>query len=200
MRPVNRAEADPEARLLERIRADEPGAFDEFVSLYGDKIYGFGLRMCGAREDAQDILQETLIAAYRSLRTVDEPKALRGWLYRVAANACLMKRRKGKFEPKRELSLDELMPAGEDGPRFEIPDTSTRPDEAAVREELRRKVRRAIRDLPPHYRIVVVMRDMEGLSTEETATALELPAGTVKMRLHRARLSIRKALAGTIGA
>ena len=98
----------PESDLLQKIQDGDPQAFDEFVNLYGDRIYGFGLRMCGEREDARDIAQETFIKAFESLKALKEPKALKSWLYRVAANACLMKRRKGKFEPKSELSLEDL--------------------------------------------------------------------------------------------
>ena len=190
---MSRAASD--AELLERIRSDDRAAFDEFVRRYGDRIYGFGLRMCGEREDARDVVQETLIKAFESLKTLHEPRALRSWLYRVASNACLMKRRKGKFEPKRELSLEELMPAGPESAAFEVPDPSaTAPDRAAEAEETRRAVREAIRTLAPEYRIVLLLRDIEQLSTQEVATALELPETTIKMRLHRARLAVRRHL------
>ena len=190
---MSRAASD--AELLARIRADDRTAFDEFVRLYGDRIYGFGLRMCGEREDARDVVQETLIKAFESLKTLHEPRALRSWLYRVASNACLMKRRKGKFEPKRELSLEELMPATAESATFEVPDTSSAPpDRAAEIEETRRAVREAIRTLDPGYRIVLLLRDIEQLSTHEVARALELPETTIKMRLHRARLAVRRHL------
>jgi len=182
------------AALLSRIREDAPGAFEEFVSRFGGRIYAFGMKVCGEREDAKDVLQETLIQAYRSLRELTHPEALTSWLYRVAANACLMKRRKGKFEPEREISLDELMPRPGEGPAAEIPDPAALPDDAAVREDVRRRVRSAVGDLPPAYRIVLVMRDMEALSTQEVADALGLEISAVKMRLHRARLMVRKTL------
>lgn len=183
-----------DAELLESIHADSPGAFEAFVEAYGDRVYRFGRRMCGDRDDAQDVLQETLFAAYRALKTVEHPEALRSWLYRVASNACLMMRRRGRHEPQRELSLEELMPLGEDGPRQEIPDPGDLPDSEAERAEVVDRVREAIGDLPPPLRIVLVMRDMEGLSTQEVAAALELGESAVKMRLHRARLQLRRAL------
>lgn len=182
----------PEASLLEEIRKNEPGAFDRFVALFEDRIYRFGMRMCGEREDARDVLQDTLIQAYKSLSTLKHPEALRSWLYRVAANACLMKRRKGKFEPEREISLEELMPDPSGAPRREIPDASSLPDEALERSELQQTVRRAIEAVPPPYRMVLVLRDMEHLSTREVSDALNLPETTVKIRLHRARLMVRK--------
>jgi len=183
-----------DAELLDRIREDDPAAFEEFVKRYGDRIYGFGLRMCGEREDARDIVQETLIKAFESLKKLHEPRALRSWLYRVASNACLMKRRKGKFEPKRELSLEELMPPSAENARFEVPDLSASPDRAAEAAETRGLVREAIRALPPGYRIVLLLRDIEQLSTREVAQALDLPETTIKMRLHRARLEVRRYL------
>lgn len=183
-----------DADLLKDIKADAPGAFEALVATYGDRVYRFGRRMCGDREDARDVLQDTLLAAYRALKGLDHPEALRTWLYRVAANACLMMRRKGKFEPDREISLEELLPLGEDGPKTEIPDPAALPEEAAIREEIAGTVRRAIGDLPPLYRIVLVMRDMEQLSTAEVAEALGLGEPAVKMRLHRARLMLRKLL------
>jgi RNA polymerase sigma-70 factor (ECF subfamily) len=180
--------------LLDRIHRDDPGAFDQFVETYGDRIYGFGMRVCGEREDARDVAQDTLLQAFRSIKSVREPGALRSWLYRVASNACLMKRRKGKHEPQRELSLDELMPSRPDDARLEIPDVSALPDLALERSRVRVAVREAIEELPPHYRIVLVLRDMEQLSTREVAEALDLPETTVKMRLHRARLMVRRQL------
>ena len=191
--------AASESDLLQRIQAGDPRAFDEFVTLYGDRIYGFGMRMCGEREDARDIVQETFIKAFESLKTLKEPKALKSWLYRVASNACLMKRRKGKFEPQRELSLEDLMPKDADSAAFEVPDDADAPDDSMARNETRRAVHDAIRSLPPHYRVVLLLRDIEQLSTREVSGALDLPETTVKMRLHRARLGVRKYLeSGTL--
>jgi RNA polymerase sigma-70 factor (ECF subfamily) len=194
------ASATDDATLLARIRRDEPGAFEAFVSAYGDRIYGFGRRVCGETEDARDVAQDTLLQAYLSLKGLEHPEALRSWLYRVASNACLMKRRKGKFEPARELSLEELAPRPGEGPGIEIPDPGALPDESLERTRLRERVQAAIGDLPPHYRIVLIMRDMEHLSIEETAEALSLPVTTVKMRLHRARLMVRQRLEAALAA
>jgi RNA polymerase sigma-70 factor (ECF subfamily) len=183
--------------LLDRIRRDEPGAFEHFVDRFGDRIFGFGVRMCGKREDARDVLQETLLKAYTSLKDLREPGALRAWIFRVAANACLMQRRRGKFEPDREISLDDLMPerrqgASAVGRPVEIPDVSSMPDEELQRAEIADILREAIESVPPHYRIVLVMRDMEQLTSREVAESLGLPETAVKMRLHRARLMVRK--------
>jgi RNA polymerase sigma-70 factor (ECF subfamily) len=188
------------AELLSRIRQDAPGAFDEFVARFGGRIYAFGLKFCGEREDAKDVLQDTLIQAYRSLRDLEHADAMTSWLYRVAANACLMKRRKGKFEPDREISLEELLPGPGEDLRVQIPDPAALPHDDAVRSELQARVRKAIGDLPAAYRIVLVMRDMEQLSTQEVALALGLEISAVKMRLHRARLMVRKSLEAAYSA
>lgn len=179
--------------LLERIRNDEPGAFEQFVERFGDRIYGFGLRVCGEKEDAQDVFQETLLQAYQKLGGLKHPRALKSWLYRVASNACLMKRRKGRHEPARELSLDELMSRAQ-GPSVEIPDPGELPDEQASQGQLRKLLREAIAELPTHYRLVLILRDIEQLTTKEVAEALDLAETAVKMRLHRARLMVRESM------
>jgi RNA polymerase sigma-70 factor (ECF subfamily) len=190
---------DADRRLLEAIRGDDPAAFEEFVRRYGGRILGFGMRVCGEPEDAKDVAQETLIQAYRSLKDVDEPKALRSWLFRVVSNACLMRRRKRKHEPQRELSLDELMPRGVEDAEIEIPDARHLPEDEAAREEVREAVHVGIKKLAPEYRMVLLLRDIEQLSTRETADALQLNESTVKMRLHRARLMLRSVLADRLG-
>jgi len=125
---MTRIETDRE--LLDGIRRDAPGAFEEFVRRYGGRIYGFGMRVCGEVEDAKDVAQDTLFQAFRALKDVKEPEALRSWLYRVVSNACLMRRRKGKYEPKQELTLEELMPRGREDAEIQIPDMADLPVDA----------------------------------------------------------------------
>jgi RNA polymerase sigma-70 factor (ECF subfamily) len=188
-------------RLLEAARSDEPGAFDAFVRRYGRRLFAFGMRMCGHREDAEDVFQETLMKAYLGLKDLREPRAVRTWLFRVASNQCLMKRRGEKNEPARHLSLDRLKPPGwEDGEPQDVPDWSGLPEEGAQRAELRGALERAISDLAPDHKLVVILRDVEGLSTEEAAEALGVRVPTVKMRLHRARMALREQLARFQGA
>jgi RNA polymerase sigma-70 factor (ECF subfamily) len=182
-------------RLLEAAKNDEPGAFDAFVDRYGSRLFAFGLRMCGHREDAEDVFQETLLKAFTGLAALREPGAVRTWLFRVAANQCLMKRRSEKSDPSRGISLDQLKPPGwEDGRPMDIPDWSDLPEDGARRGELRAALEHAIVDLPADYKVVVVLRDVEGLTTEETAEVLGLRVPAVKMRLHRARMALRDQL------
>jgi RNA polymerase sigma-70 factor (ECF subfamily) len=194
--PVSQAaESAPaaDARLLEAVTAGEPGAFDAFVERYGRRLFAFGLRMCGHREDAEDVFQDTLLKAYQGLSELRDPGAVRTWLYRVASNQCLMNRR-GR-QPARELPLADFKPAGwESGEMAPIADWSARPDEAAHQAELREVLEAAILELPPDFKVVVLLRDVEGLSTREAAEALGIGEGAVKMRLHRARLALRQRL------
>jgi RNA polymerase sigma-70 factor (ECF subfamily) len=181
--------------VLHAVRRGDPGAFERFVERFGQRIHSFGMRMCNQREDAEDVFQETLVTAYRKLSTLREAAALTTWLYRIVTNACWTSRRRSKFAPAHELSLEELLPGSEplqDGP---ILPEEAGPVEEVYRRELSEKLDHAMRDLPPEYRVVWMMRDVEGLTTKETAEALQISIPNVKMRLHRARLALRKSLA-----
>jgi RNA polymerase sigma-70 factor (ECF subfamily) len=182
-----------DAELLAAIERGDPGAFDMFVDRYGRRLMAFGQRMCRHREDAEDVFQETLLTAYKGLGKLRDPGSVRTWLFRVASNACLMKRR--KRARTREISLDDFKPAGwDDGYVPEIPDWSKVPEGSAERAELRSALEAGFSELPPDYRIVMLLRDVEGLSTRETAEALGVREPTVKMRLHRARMAMRHLL------
>ncbi len=183
--------------LAEALIARRPEAFEPFVERFGPLILNFGRRMCGQRDDADEVLQETLMKAYLSLKDLRDPGALRTWVYRVAANACLKMRRRGKSEPKREISLDEVLPRpGEEGAAPQIADWSNVPLDRLLQGELRTKLEQAILSLPRHFRIVLLLRDQEGLDTRETAEILGISETLAKVRLHRARLALRKALEG----
>jgi len=180
--------------LLQAIVDDDPGAFDEFVDRYGRRLMAFSVRTCANVENAEDVFQETLLTAYQGLKDLREPRALRTWLYRVAANSCRMKRRKEKAP--RHISLDDFKPPGwEDGHLPEVADWSKLPDDAAGRSELRDAFEAGLAELPADYRLVLIMRDVEGLSTREVAEALDVGESAVKMRLHRARMAMRQYLA-----
>jgi RNA polymerase sigma-70 factor (ECF subfamily) len=151
------------------------------------------MRVCGQREDAEDTMQEVLLKSVPHLPKFDSPKALVVWLYKVAKNRCLMTRRRSKFAPNPDLSLEELMPDRKELERLGT-DGSINPEAFAIRSQEAGRLRDAIQRLPPQYRIVLVLRDMEGLTDEEVAEITGLRSGTVRVRLHRARLFVRKEL------
>jgi RNA polymerase sigma-70 factor (ECF subfamily) len=151
--------------------------------------------MCGHREDAEEVAQETLIRVFERLDQLREPARLKAWVFRIARNECLMKRRKSVFAPAVELSLDDLKPNPlEDRRGIEIADWRALPDNLLLHSELRDALAAGIHSLPEIYRSVVLLRDVEELSTEETAEILDVSADTVKTRLHRGRLALRKHL------
>ena len=186
-----------EIELARRLIAGDAGAFDNFVEHFRAKIFHYTWLMCGQREDAEEVAQDTLLRVFESFHQLREPERVRPWVFRIAKNECLMKRRKSMFAPSRELSLEELMPAAtrEDGNlKIEIADWSRLPDDQASLSEMKAVLERAISELPEAYRSVILLRDMEELSTEDTAQILDLRNDAVKTRLHRARLALRQRL------
>ena len=190
-------EKEQEIELARKLLAGEPEAFDRFVEHFRSKIFQYSWLMCGHREDAEEVAQETLLKIFESFDQLREPERVRAWVFRIAKNACLMKRRKSVFAPAHELSLDEFTPALEhegDQVKLQIADWSNLPEEQVLRGELRRVLRQAISSLPEIYRAVILLRDVEELSTDETAQILDLSTDAVKTRLHRARLAVRQEL------
>ena len=190
----NRRTDDIDHHLITEFKNGSPDAMTKIVQRYEDSLFNFGLRMCGQTQDAEDIMQETFISALKGLTTFREETKLKNWLFRIAAHACLRKRRKKKCEPDREISLDSLMPKDGSKGDFEIPDWSNDPGDAALRAELKSVIDTCMMQLPPKYRIVFNLRDIEGFSTEETADILGITSQSVKTRLHRARLFLRKGI------
>ena len=185
-----RADVEKAVELLHR--GDDTG-LEQALALLQNTVFSFSMRVCGHREDAEDTMQEVLLKSVPQLPKFESPKALVVWLYKVAKNRCLMNRRRSKFAPAHELSLEELMPD-----RKELNQLSTEgrinPESFAIRSEQASRLRGAIQQLPPQYRIVLVLRDMEGLTDDEVAEITGLRPGTVRVRLHRARLFVRKEL------
>jgi RNA polymerase sigma-70 factor, ECF subfamily len=180
-------------RAVLLLRSGDDGAMEQALLLLQNTVFSFSMRVCGQREDAEDTMQEVLAKSLPYLAKFDNPKALLVWLYKVAKNRCLMSRRRSKFAPRAELSLDSLMPDRRELEQL-ISEGGTNPEMFAIRSEEARRLREAIQKLPPQYRIVLVLRDMEGLSDEEVAEITGLRSGTVRVRLHRARLFVRKEL------
>jgi RNA polymerase sigma-70 factor (ECF subfamily) len=185
-----RSEIEQAVQLLQQ---GDDAALEQALSLLQNTVFSFSMRVCGQREDAEDTMQEVLLKSVPHLPKFDSPKALVVWLYKVAKNRCLMSRRRSKFAPKQDLSLEELMPDRKELEQMGS-EGSINPEAFAIRSEEAGRLRDAIQKLPPQYRIVLVLRDMEGLTDEEVAEITGLRAGTVRVRLHRARLFVRKEL------
>ncbi len=161
-------------------------------------VYRFGMKVCGSHEDAQDTAQETLIRLARQLKEFPDARALSVWLYKVAKTQCLMSRRKSKFAPTQMLSLDDLMPNESDRSSAGTKSCQVTPEEIALRLELRGRLEDAILALPKHYRLVLILRDMEQLDTREVAEVMGISEETTKKRLQRARVFVREALNGDV--
>jgi RNA polymerase sigma-70 factor (ECF subfamily) len=184
------ASEESDSHLIAEFKAGNTDAMDKIVDRYGDRIFTFGMKMCGHLQDAEDIAQETFLSAFRYLNGFREETKLRNWLFKIAARACMRKRRKKKHEPDREISLESLMQEGAGG-TYDIPDWSEDPSDNVLRTELKAIIHDAIQSLSPKYRMVFNLRDVEGFSTEETGEILGISAQAVKTRLHRARMFLR---------
>jgi RNA polymerase sigma-70 factor (ECF subfamily) len=188
--------APEDIQLAEDLLSGTPGAFERFVDVYHSKLFQYSYLMCGQPEDAEEVSQETLLNVFENLRQLQRPERLKAWVFRIAKNACLMKRRRSVFAPARELSLDEPLRSrdGSSVAPAEIPDRAVLPDAAILRSELRKRIDAGIAELPELYRSVLLLRDVEGLSTEEAAEVLGVSEAVVKQRLHRARVALRSGL------
>lgn len=174
-----------ETEIANGLIAGRPEAFDQFVELYRSKIFQYSYSMCGQREDAEEVAQETLLSVFEHLGQIRGPEHLKAWVFRIAKNACLMKRRKSVFAPETEQPLDDADPSDENAPL---------PDRVVLAEEQKHLLCGAIIQLPEIYRSVVLLRDVEELSTEETSEVLGVSADVVKTRLKRARRMLREGL------
>ena len=186
-----RPEIDQVVQLIQR---KDPKSLEEALALLQKTVFSFSMKVCGQRQDAEDTMQEVLLKSVPNLPKFDSPKALMVWLYKVAKNRCLMSRRKSKFAPKQDLSLEELMPD-----RQELQKLSSSldgsPEAAVLRSESAKRLREAVQKLPSDYRLILVLHDMEELSDADVAEITGLRLGTIRVRLHRARLFVRKELA-----
>ena len=186
---------DEEAALLDRLRAGDETAFEEVVRAYSGRLLSVTRRILGSDEDARDAVQDAFLNAFRSLKKFEGHAKLSTWLHRIAVNVALMKLRTRRRKP--EQSIETLLPSFlDDGHHSEQFASWTEPvDRAMERAETRAIVRRLIDQLPESYRTVLVLRDIEGLDTEEAAHMLGLTPNAAKIRLHRARLALRSLLA-----
>ena len=167
---------------------------EEALALLQKTIFSFSMKVCGQRQDAEDTMQEVLLKSVLNLPKFDSPKALMVWLYKVAKNRCLMSRRKSRFAPKEDLSLEELIPDRQELQRLSGGPDGT-PETSLLRRENAKLLREAVQRLPAEYRLILVLHDMEELSDSDVAEITGLRLGTIRVRLHRARLFVRKELA-----
>jgi RNA polymerase sigma-70 factor (ECF subfamily) len=183
MRPAPAEEE--EAVLVERAKAGDRDAFEELVRRHADRLYAVVLRFVADGNEAEEVIQEAFLRAWRSIPRFEGRSAFFTWLYRIGIN-----------EAKRRAARRPPVPVGslEDEPVPEAPDWSQAPETRSDQRDLRDVLERAIRGLPVEYRATVILRDVEGLSTREAAEVMDLGEAAFKSRLHRARLAVRRAV------
>jgi RNA polymerase sigma-70 factor, ECF subfamily len=180
--------------ILDLIAARNDEGFDRMVETYGPMLYRYARRMCG--DEADDVLQETFLTAREKIGQFRGEGKLRNWLFKIAGNACRQRWRREQSRGGPELRLEDVLPDHEDQVSAEPQLWQRDPSEKMLSAELMQKLEAAIASVPPTNRSVLLLRDLEGLSTRETANALDITEETVKVRLHRARAYVRKMLAG----
>ena len=183
-----------EASLIALLRMRDPAACEMFVREYGGQLLATARRYLHCEEDCADAVQEAFISAFRAIDRFEGNCMLSTWLHRILVNACLMKLRASSR--KSEVSIDSLLPSFDKSGHHaqHIRSWKQPPEEQMMREEMRALVRRSIDSLPEDYRMILLLRDIDQLSTEETAEILAANPGTVKTRLHRARQALRSLL------
>lgn len=183
------AEAGAEYDALVRAAAEGgQAAMERLLMRVQSVAFRFSLLVCGNPQDAEDVMQEALLKTYHHVKKIEKPEAFRTWLFRTVRNFCLMKRRKKVDEPSHVMSLDGTMDAT---------DAGRRPDEVALNKWLGVRLRAALAGLTPVDRMIVLLREMEGLSTREVAEITTMSEDNVKTRLHRARVRLRELLKET---
>ncbi|MBM3785037.1 MAG: sigma-70 family RNA polymerase sigma factor [Acidobacteria bacterium] len=175
----------PEVELARRLIAGDKEALQSFIETFQRKVFQYTWLMCGQREDAEEVAQDTLLKVFENWAQLRDPAQVKPWVFRIARNCCLTKRRKSAFAPSAEVPIDDVQLTAAD----------EQPDELLARKEIRDDLDRALRSIPEHYRAVILLRDVEELSTAETASLLEISEQNAKQRLHRARAMLRIALA-----
>lgn len=185
-----------DAALVERLSAGDPTALEVLMERFSGRVYRLAYGITRDSADAEEVVQDVFLTIFAKIKTFESRAALSTWIYRITTNVALNRRRGLRYQ--REVPLEECLPTFEsDGHRhgdrsFLLSDWSSTPDEALMSAEGRRVLARAIDGLPAHYRSVLVLRDVEGLSNEEVAEVVGDSVSSVKSRLHRARMAIRE--------
>jgi RNA polymerase sigma-70 factor (ECF subfamily) len=185
------------AKLVRAAAGGDREAMERLLMRAQEAAFRFSLLVCGHVDDAEDVMQEALLKTYQHVGRIRDPEAFRTWLYRIVRNACLMKRRRRVGEPAHFESTD----AGEEGEEgraaaVDVADRAPGPDDLALNSWLGERLRNALGSLPARYRVIVVLREVEGLSTREVATVTGISEANVKTRLHRARVLLQERLEG----
>jgi len=184
-------EAD-DASLVRRCLKDDPDAYRFLVERYQGEVYGLSLRILGRPEDAEDLTQETFLRAFRALARYDPTRPFGAWLHTIASRLCIDHHRRNRAKLV-SLTQPEEGTSGEER-TLEIPDPSDRPDEEAEKSELARRLDALVAQLPPDSRAAILLRHQQDLPYEEIARVLGVPIGTVKARIHRARIMLKQKL------
>jgi RNA polymerase sigma-70 factor (ECF subfamily) len=184
--------AEDEAALVAALKAGDDAAFEQLVRSYGGRMLAVAGRLVGDGAEAKDVVQEAFLSAFRAMDRFEGGSRLSTWLHRITVTAALMRRRSRRRHP--EEPLDPLLPQFEASGHLATPSEPWLPLDALEKAELRTEVRKRIDELPEIYRTVLMLRDIEGLENEEVARLLGVNIGTVKTRLHRARLALRTLL------
>jgi RNA polymerase sigma-70 factor (ECF subfamily) len=177
--------------LLDRARSGDPRAVDEILARHEKQVFRFGLRMCGNEDDARDVLQETLLAAFRNLRGFRGDAQLSTWLFQIARSFCTKSRRRGVAEPAAHEPLEGAAATAAAA-------SELAPDAQAHARQISAILQSAIGSLGQQQREALVLRDVEGLSAEEAASVIGIEVGALKSRLHRARVELRQRLASML--
>jgi RNA polymerase sigma factor (sigma-70 family) len=176
--------AGVEAGLVRRCLAGDEKAYRELVEMYQAQVFSVTLRMVRRREDAEDLTQETFVRMFRALDRYDPQRPFAAWIFTIASRLAIDHIRRSRMTP---ISLTQREAGSDEEYQIEVEDPGLKPDEVTTRLEEEQRTEALIQSLPPHYRIVVMLRHQQDLSYDEIAEALHLPLGTVKARIHRAR-------------
>lgn len=190
---------EDEARLIARLKKRDEAAFNIFVRTYEQRVFALVLRMLGNRAEAQDLAQEVFITVFKSIDSFRGDSRLGTWLYRVAVNHC---KNRIKYLHRRSTRAHDAIDDARESDVAEggaLGGRPARPDEAVEGSEMERAVQKALAELDPEHRELIVLRDLEGLAYEEIVQITGLPDGTVKSRLHRARAALREAIERGVG-
>lgn len=179
--------------------AGDAAALEDLLSRSQAVVNRFSNAVCGGQPDSEDAAQEALLQTYRYVRNLRDPESFRAWLYRTVRNACLLSRRKKAGEPSHLQSIDAVEREDDDPVLLKVLDRGRSPEDLARNTELRAQLRDALMKLPQSSRVIVFLRELEGLSTREVAEVVGISEDNVKARLSRARARLRDELASARG-